>query len=152
ASAFIAGLDLRDQTGTEPCALVLSHLRERQLLLVVDNCEHLLQAAAELISEIIRAAPHVRVLATSREPLSVNGEHVVPVPPLELPGISEALARSRQNEAVMLFTERAAAATGGFELNADNQAAVIDICRRLDRLPLALELAAVRMRVLSAEQ
>ena len=152
ANAFMAGLDLRDQTGMEPCALVLSHLRERQLLLVVDNCEHLLQAVAELISEILRAAPHVRVLATSREPLSVSGEHVVPVPPLELPAISEALARSRQNEAVMLFTERAAAATGGFELNADNQAAVIDVCRRLDGLPLALELAAVRMRVLSVEQ
>ncbi|HKA11394.1 MAG TPA: LuxR C-terminal-related transcriptional regulator [Candidatus Dormibacteraeota bacterium] len=152
ANAFMAGLDLRDQTGMEPCALVLSHLRERQLLLVVDNCEHLLQAVAELISEILRAAPHVRVLATSREPLSVSGEHVVLVPPLELPAISEALARSRQNEAVMLFTERAAAATGGFELNADNQAAVIDICRRLDGLPLALELAAVRMRVLSVEQ
>src|SRR5215831_1342369 len=152
ANAFMAGLDLRDQTGTEPRALVLSHLRERQLLLVVDNCEHLLQAAAELISEILKAAPQVRVLATSREPLSVNGEHVVPIPPLELPAISEALARSRQNEAVMLFTERAAAATGGFELNADNQAAVIDICRRLDGLPFALELAAVRTRVLSVEQ
>src|SRR5262249_59963475 len=122
-------------------ALVLSHLRERQLLLVVDNCEHLLQAAAELISEIIRAAPHVRVLATSREPLSVNGEHVVPVPPLELPGISEALARSRQNEAGMLFTERAAAATGGFELNADHQGPAPDISRPPHQPPFAPRVA-----------
>jgi predicted ATPase/DNA-binding CsgD family transcriptional regulator len=94
------------------------------------------------------------VIATSREPLSASGEQVVPVAPLELPSAhaAEALAQLRQNEAVMLFTERAAAASGRFTLSASNQAAVVNLCRRLDGLPLAIELAAVRTRVLSPEQ
>src|SRR5439155_24616649 len=100
-----------------------------------------------------KAASGVRVITTSREPLSVPGEHVVAVPPLELPAArqTEALAQLRQNEAVMVFTERATAA-GKFELTASNQAAVVDLCRRLDGLPLAIELAAVRTRVLTADQ
>jgi predicted ATPase len=100
------------------------------------------------------AAPGVRVIATSREPLSVAGEHVLPVPPLELPAPdgAEPLAQLRQNEAVMLFTERAAAASGRFELTAANQAAVAGLCRRLDGLPLAIELAAVRTRALAPGQ
>ena len=153
-NAVMAALDLRDQAATEPLALVLSYLRDKELLLVVDNCEHLLGAAAQVVTDMMRAAPGVRVIATSREPLSVPGEHVVPVPPLELPAPhqGEPLARLRQNEAVMLFTERAAAASGTFELTASNQAAVVDLCRRLDGLPLAIELAAVRTRVLTVEQ
>jgi predicted ATPase/DNA-binding CsgD family transcriptional regulator len=153
-NAVMAALDLRDQAATEPRALLLSYLRDKQLLLVVDNCEHLLGATAQLLTEISRAAPGVRVIATSREPLSVPGEHVVPVPPLELPSAHavEPLHQLRQNEAVMLFTERAAAASGTFQLTAANQAAVADLCRRLDGLPLAIELAAVRTRVLTAEQ
>ncbi len=134
--------------------LLLTFLRDKQLLLVVDNCEHLLGAAAEVLTEVIRGAPGVRVIATSREPLSVSGEHVIAVPPLELPSahLGEPLAKLRQNEAVMLFTDRAAAASGKFELTASNRAAVVDLCRRLDGLPLAIELAAVRARVLSPEQ
>jgi predicted ATPase/DNA-binding CsgD family transcriptional regulator len=155
-NAVIAALDLRDQTATEPLPLLRSYLQDKELLLVVDNCEHLLEAAAQLVTEVIRAAPGVRVIATSREPLSVSGEHVVPVPPLELPATvaaePEPLSRLRRNEAVLLFTERAAAASGNFELTASNQAAVVDLCRRLDGLPLAIELAAVRTRVLTAEQ
>lgn len=153
-NAVMAALDLRDQTATEPLPLLRSYLQDKELLLVVDNCEHLLEAAAQLVTEVIRAAPGVRVIATSREPLSVSGEHVVPVPPLELPAAvaAEPLSRLRQNEAVLLFTERAVAASGNFELIASNQAAVVDLCRRLDGLPLAIELAAVRTRVLTAEQ
>jgi predicted ATPase/DNA-binding CsgD family transcriptional regulator len=155
-NAVVAALDLRDQTATEPLPLLLSYLRERELLLVVDNCEHLLPAAARLVTEVIRAAPGVRVIATSREPLSVPGEQVIPVPPLELPAAPAAapppLEQLRQNEAVMLFLERAAAASGNFELTASNRAAVVDLCGRLDGLPLAIELAAVRTRVLTAEQ
>jgi predicted ATPase/DNA-binding CsgD family transcriptional regulator len=103
---------------------------------------------------MMKAAPGVRLIATSREPLSVQGEHVVPVPPLELPAskADEPLSRLLQNEAVTLFVERAAAAAGGFELSELNQRAVVDLCRRLDGLPLAIELAAVRTRVLTAEQ
>jgi predicted ATPase/DNA-binding CsgD family transcriptional regulator len=154
ANAVVASLDLRDQAATEPLALVLSYLKDKELLLVVDNCEHLLRAAAQLVSDVIRAAPDVRVIATSREPLSVSGEHVVPVPPLELPSANESqlLPQLRQNEAIMLFTQRAVAASGRFELTASNQAAVVDLCRRLDGLPLAIELAAVRTRVLSIDQ
>src|ERR1039457_2624739 len=153
-SAVMAALDLRDQAAAEPRALVLSYLQDKELLLVVDNCEHLLGAAAQVVTDMMRAAPGVRVIATSREPLSVPGEHVVPVPPLELPSpqAAESLARLRQNETVMLFTQRAAAAAGTFELTAANQAAGADLSRRLDGLPLAIELAAVRTRVLTAEQ
>ncbi|MEU8397556.1 LuxR C-terminal-related transcriptional regulator [Nonomuraea sp. NPDC048892] len=151
--AVTAALDLRTQTAAEPVALLLSYLRDKRLLLVVDNCEHLLGAVAPLVAEVMRAAPGVRVIATSREPLSVPGEHVVPVPPLDLPPPARApLAELRRNEAVSLFAERAAAGSGTFELTPANQAAVADLCRRLDGLPLAIELAAVRTRVLSAEQ
>ena len=153
-NAVTAALGLRDQTGTEPLPLLRSYLKDKELLLVVDNCEHLLAAAAQLVTGAIRAAPGVRVIATGREPLSVPGEHVMPVPPLELPPghAAEPLARLRENEAVMLFTERAAAASGTFELAASNQATVVELCRRLDGLPLAIELAAVRTRVLTADQ
>ena len=154
ANAVLASLDLHDQTSTEPRTLVLSHLRDADMLLIVDNCEHLLPAAAQLISDMLRAAPSLRVLATSREPLAVAGEQVVPVPPLPLPGAHalEPLAQLRLNELVILFSERATAATGRFDLTDGNAAVVADLCRRLDGLPLAIELAAVRTRVLSVEQ
>jgi predicted ATPase/DNA-binding CsgD family transcriptional regulator len=153
-NAVMSALDLRDQAATGPRALLLSYLQDKDLLLVVDNCEHLLRAAAQVVTDVLKAAPGVRVIATSREPLSVPGEHVVPVTPLELPASQpdEPLAQLRQNETVLLFTERAAAASGTFELTSANQAAVVDLCRRLDGLPLAIELAAVRTRVLAVEQ
>jgi predicted ATPase/DNA-binding CsgD family transcriptional regulator len=152
--AVLAALDLRDQAGSKPMEIVVAHLCGRQLLLLLDNCEHLVEAAAQLVTEILRAAPDVRVITTTREPLQVPGEYVVPVPPLELPPMdgTEPLVQIQQNEAIMLFTERAAAASGTFELTTSNQAAVISICRRLDGVPLAIELAAVRTRVLSVEQ
>src|SRR6202165_2613873 len=154
ANAAVAALDLRDQAAAEPLEILVSYLQDKKLLLVLDNCEHLVEAAAQLVAEVLRTAPGVRVITTSREPLQVLGEHVVPVPPLELPPGDEtvALSQLRQNEAVMLFTERAAAASGTFELTDSNQAAVVHLCRRLDGLPLAIELAAVRTRVLTAEQ
>jgi predicted ATPase/DNA-binding CsgD family transcriptional regulator len=154
SNAALAALDLRDQAFTEPLVLLLSYLKDKELLLLMDNCEHLLGSAAQVAAEVIKGAPGVRVLLTSREPLAIAGEHVVPVPPLELPSAqaAESLARLGQNEAVMLFTERAAAASGSFELSGTNQIAVADLCRRLDGLPLAIELAAVRTRVLTVEQ
>ncbi|HEV8220916.1 MAG TPA: AAA family ATPase, partial [Streptosporangiaceae bacterium] len=154
SSALLTALDLRDQAAADPATLLAGYLRDRELLLVVDNCEHLLDASAGLVASLLAVAPGLRVIATSREPLSVPGEHVVPVPPLDLPvpDGAEPLDRLRQNETVRLFTERAAAASGSFELTAANQAAVIGLCRSLDGLPLALELAAVRTRVLTVEQ
>ncbi len=153
-NAVVAALDLRDQAATNPLQVLLSHLRDSELLLVLDNCEHVLDASARLVAEVLRAAPNVRVVTTTREPLQVAGEHVVPVPPLGLPPADggQPLSQLRQNEAVLLFTERAAAASGTFELTSENQEAVVQLCRRLDGLPLAIELAAVRTRVLTAEQ
>jgi predicted ATPase/DNA-binding CsgD family transcriptional regulator len=153
-NAVVAALDLRDQAAAQPLPILLSHVRDRELLLVLDNCEHLLEASARLVADVLRAAPDVRVMTTTREPLQAPGEHVIPVPPLGLPTADggEPLAQLRQNEAVALFTERAAAASGTFELTSSNQAAVVQLCRRLDGLPLAIELAAVRTRVLTAEQ
>jgi predicted ATPase/DNA-binding CsgD family transcriptional regulator len=152
--AVMAALDLRAQGAPDPRPVLVGYLHDKELLLLVDNCEHLLGVVAELVSLIVAVAPGVRVLTTSREPLSVAGEHVIPIPPLELPSAhgAEPLNRLRQNEAVTLFVERAVAASGTFELSDANRTAVADVCRRLDGLPLALELAAVRTRVLSVEQ
>jgi predicted ATPase/DNA-binding CsgD family transcriptional regulator len=151
--AALAALDLRDQAATEPVDLLRSYLRDKELLLVLDNCEHLLDATARLVDDVLRAAPGVRMVATSREPLSVAGEHVLPVPPLDLPSPhAEPLTVTGLNDAVRLFVERAAAATGRFELTEANRAAVVEVCRRLDGLPLAIELAAVRTRALSPDQ
>jgi predicted ATPase/DNA-binding CsgD family transcriptional regulator len=154
SNTVMTALGLHDQAAPEPLALLLSYLRDKDLLLVVDNCEHLLEGAALVVSDIIKAAPGVRIIATSREPLAVPGEHVVPVPPLELPlpDPADSLAELRHSEAIQLFTERAAAASGTFELTGTNQAAVAHLCRRLDGLPLAIELAAVRTRVLTVQQ
>src|ERR1700716_4369803 len=133
-SSVLAALDLRDQAGANPTEILGAYLQDRQLLLVLDNCEHLLDAAAQLVSEVLRSAPGVRVVTTSREPLQVSGEHVVPVPPLELPMCDRAGpgAKLRQNDPVMLCIERAVAASGSFELTLSNRASVVSICRRLD--------------------
>ncbi len=153
-NAVVAALDLRDQAVAKPLQILLSQLRDSELLLVLDNCEHVLEASAHLVADVLRAAPNVRVMTTTREPLQVQGEQVVPVPPLGLPAVGgdEPLSQLRQNEAVLLFTDRAVAASGTFELTDANRSAVVQLCRRLDGLPLAIELAAVRTRVLTAEQ
>ena len=153
-NAVLAALDLRDQAGMKPLHILLADLRNRQLLLVLDNCEHLLGAVAPLVAEVLAAAPKLTVITTSREPLQVPGEHVIPIPPLQVPPAdgTAPLAQLRHNEAVILFSERAGAASGSFELTSSNQAVVVALCRRLDGLPLAIELAAVRTRVLSVEQ
>jgi predicted ATPase/DNA-binding CsgD family transcriptional regulator len=153
-SAVVTGLDLRDQAATKPLQIVIAYLQDKQLLLLLDNCEHLIGPAAELVADVLHAAPNVRVVTTSREPLQLPGEHVIAVPPLELPDAngSEPFERVRQNDAVALFSERAAAASGTFGLTASNQSGVVRLCRRLDGVPLAIELAAVRTRVLTVDQ
>src|SRR3984893_16981099 len=140
-NAMLAALDLRDPAGIKPLQILLSDLQNRQLLLLLDNCEHLLGAVAPLVTEILGAAPRLTVIATSREPLQVPGEPVIAIPPLQVPAGhgAEPLDHLRQNEAVMLFSERAAAASGTFELTGSNEAAVVALCRRLDGLPLALQ-------------
>ena len=153
-NAVLAALDLRDQAAIKPLQILLSDLQNRHLLLLLDNCEHLLGDVAPLVAEVLRAAPRLTLITTTREPLQVPGEHVIPIPPLQVPpgDGTQPLAQLQQNDAVMLFSERAGAASGTFELNGSNQAVVVALCRRLDGLPLALELAAVRTRALSVEQ
>ena len=153
ADAVLAALDLRDQAALTPMQILVSQLEDKQVLLALDNCEHLIDAAARLVIGVLRAAPRLRVITTSREPLEVPGEQTVPVPPLDLPreNGADSLAQLQQNEAVMLFAERAAAA-GHFELSDANRVAIVRLCRRLDGLPLAIELAAVRTRILTVEQ
>ncbi|MQA14274.1 MAG: AfsR/SARP family transcriptional regulator [Pseudonocardiaceae bacterium] len=128
-------------------------LRDKALLLVLDNCEHSIDVVAELAELLLRSVPRLRILATSREPLGLTGELLSPVPALELPGAAEAdLDALARCSAVALFVARADAATPGFALTGGNAAAVVAICRRLDGLPLALELAAARLRVLPVHE
>ncbi|MBM2623784.1 winged helix-turn-helix domain-containing protein [Actinoplanes sp. LDG1-06] len=128
---------------------LVAHLRDRQALLLLDNCEHLLPGLAALVAQLLAACPRLQVLATSREPLGLTGEAQWPVPPLTLP---EAGAREPGellgSEAVRLFEERAAGALPSFTVTADNARAIGEVCRRLDGLPLAIELAAARVRAL----
>ncbi len=125
-------------------------LRDRQLALVLDNCEHLVEQVAALVEGLLKAAPGLRVLATSREPLGLAGEVVWDVPPLEVPvaDASADPARLMESSAVRLFVSRATAAARTFTLDADTGPAVAELCRKLDGIPLALELAAARVRAL----
>ncbi|MGH3824783.1 MAG: ATP-binding protein [Pseudonocardiaceae bacterium] len=127
------------QAATVTPALV-DYLRAKQLLIVLDSCEHVAAAAAELAGALLRGCPRVRVLATSREPLGADGEHVLPVAPLET------------RDAVALFVARATAASPSFGLTPANAVDVTEVCRRLDGLPLALELVAPKVRSLSARE
>jgi predicted ATPase/DNA-binding CsgD family transcriptional regulator len=131
-------------------------LRGRTMLLVLDTCEHLVQACAELVQQLLGGCPALRVIATSREALRVRGEVLWRVPPLGLPVTADLnageAASGTDSEAVRLFTARASAAWPGFSLNAENECAVAEICRTLDGVPLAIELAAARVRTLSVEQ
>jgi len=152
---LVAGsLGLQGRGGVPPTRQLTEHLADRQALLVLDNCEHLLPACAVLVEELLRACPALRLVATSREPLAVAGEANFVVPPLPAPRPDDRwnLAGAGRYEAVTLFTARAQAAEHGFELTADNRTAVAEICHRLDGLPLAIELAAAWIRVLAPQQ
>jgi len=140
-----------DVGGRDPEALV-GYLRGRSALLVLDNCEHLVDACAELVVTLLRGCPGIRVLATSREALGVKGERAWLVPPLSLPADGTSLEALRSSEAASLFEERARDVTGSFRLDDGNAPAVAEICRRLDGIPLAIELAAARVKVLSPQQ
>jgi non-specific serine/threonine protein kinase len=125
-------------------------LRDREILLILDNFEQVIEAGAA-VAAILAAAQRIRVLATSRAALRLEGEHEIPVAPLDLPGAAEpASPRDLYRfEAVALFAERATAIDPGFAIDEDNAGLIVEICRRLDGLPLAIELAASRLRVLS---
>jgi predicted ATPase/DNA-binding SARP family transcriptional activator len=147
ADAVTAALDIRQSDRADLAAA----LRSRTLLIVLDNCEHVIDEAAELAGRLVRGAPGPRILATSREPLGVPGEVVWDVPPLEVPGRATEPSELARSSAVRLFVARTAAAVRGFALDAGNAAAVGLLCRRLDGIPLALELAATRVRALGVQ-
>lgn len=151
AAASVLGV--AERPGRPLDETLLEHLRSRSMLLVFDNCEHLLQACASLVDVILRRCPHVRVLATSREGLGIAGELTFRVPSLSLPdpGVSGPDDLMRY-EAARLFVERAKASNVKFRLTEGNVRAVAQVCGRLDGIPLALELAAARVNVLTVEQ
>jgi predicted ATPase/DNA-binding CsgD family transcriptional regulator len=154
AQAVAGSLGLQDRAGYPPAASLAEYLAGRQLLLVLDNCEHLVDAVAKLADLLLREAAGLRVLATSRESLNMTGETVLPVPPLAAPAAGRPLTVTElaRFPAAGLFAERAAQVVGGFALTEANMAAVAGICRQLEGLPLAIELAAARLPVLSPEQ
>ena len=144
-------LGIPEQDAADPMAAVVRALSDRELLIVLDNCEHVLESASRVVVMLAGQCRRVRVMATSRERLDVPGESVFPVPPLELPddGSVRAVAGS---EAGHLFITRARAANPAFALSAGNSAAIAEVCARLDGMPLAIELAAARCPALGPAQ
>jgi predicted ATPase/transcriptional regulator with XRE-family HTH domain/Tfp pilus assembly protein PilF len=154
AQAVAEVLDVREQAGRPMTASLAEYVRDRTMLLVLDNCEHLLAAAAALAEALLVASPHLRVLATSRQALGQIGEAIYRVLPLLLPDkeSGRGVTALSSVEAVQLFLERAAPAAMDFALTERNAGAVAQICTLLDGIPLAIELAAARVKVLTPEQ
>jgi non-specific serine/threonine protein kinase len=153
ASFTTAALGVREQSGRPVLETLTDALRPRTLLLVLDNCEHIVAECAGLAEALLRACPGLKVLATSREALGAEGEVIWNVPPLALPPPGQVeLALVSRFEAVELFVEKAAAAETGFALTPENVELVVQICRELDGLPLAIELAAARCKTLSLQE
>jgi predicted ATPase/class 3 adenylate cyclase len=153
--ALVSGtLGIREAGGRSAMLALADRLRQLPALLVLDNCEHLVAACADLVETLLRACPELRVLATSREVLNVPGEEAYRVPSLSIPpaGSELSLDALRGYQAIQLFLERAAQARPGLQLSAENAAAITQICRRLDGMPLALELAAARLKVMTPEE
>ncbi|WP_405146659.1 protein kinase [Nocardia salmonicida] len=151
---IVSTIGLRDQSATPPEEILVDFLGAREALLVLDNCEQVVDAAAALAAKLLQSCPKLRILATSRESLGIRGESVMRVPPLAIPDPTDepTLQALSEYEAVALFTERAASALPTFELTDDNLSVVARICHRLDGLPLPIELAAARLRAMSLEQ
>ncbi|MFE7421055.1 protein kinase [Rhodococcus sp. NPDC057529] len=149
-----AGFGLQERSVRPPLDLLTDYLAHRQILMVLDNCEHLIDAVAQVTQTLLRTCPDLRIIATSREPLGIGGEIAMRVPPLAVPhpGDSASPRGIPTSDAITLFVERAHAAVPEFELTEDNRAVIAQICERLDGLPLPIELAAVRLRVMSAPQ
>jgi predicted ATPase/class 3 adenylate cyclase len=147
-------LGVREEAGGALLATVIDHLRTKRVLLILDNCEHLIEACARLAETLLRACPDAKILASSREPLGVTGEVVFRVPPLALPDSRHSLPPERyaEYEAIRLFVDRAVAAKPDFALTAANAGVTAKVCERLDGIPLAIELAAARVRTLSIQQ
>jgi predicted ATPase/class 3 adenylate cyclase len=147
-------IGLREEPQRPVIDMLCDYLREKRMLILLDNCEHLVEACAQMADKILHTAPHVRILASSREALGIAGEVTYRVPSLGLPDAMHlpAIASLGQYEAVKLFIERAVSAVPTFTVTNENAPFVAQICHRLDGIPLALELAAAKLRVLNVEQ
>lgn len=144
------GITSRSST---PCEeLLVNFLRKRQALIILDNCEHLLLACAELVERLLKSCPNLKILATSREPLQVPGEAVYRVPSMAIPPEPTISRKFRESEAIRLFEQRAQLARPDFALASENLFSLVEICRRLDGIPLAIELAAARVDIFTVEQ
>ena len=155
--AIASVLDVRIERDRAPLDTLIDAVEARNLLIVLDNCEHLIQACAQTASALLRRCPEIRILASSREALNIDGEVILPVPPLITAefgrvGNDLQLDQLAELEAVQLFVERAGAVKPGFSLTEENAKLLAEICWRLDGIPLAIELAAARVKVLSLEQ
>ena len=151
---ILSAIGIIEQSGTPPLERLKEYLHEKQSLIVLDNCEHLIEGSAKVASALLNASPHLKVLASSREALGVKGEAVYPVPALSLPDIKHLpiVAQLSQYEAVRLFIERALLIAPHFSVDQYNAPLIAQICHRLDGIPLAIELAAARVRMLSVDQ
>jgi non-specific serine/threonine protein kinase len=149
--AVVKALNVIEQPDAPLLEALLERVRTKQLLLVLDNCEHVLSTCAGLVEALLRGTG-ITVLATSREPLGIEGEMIYPAPPLALPAATLPIAEVGQYDTIRLFVERARSVRHDFTLTPDNSSAIIEICRRLDGMPLAIELASARVGVLSVGQ
>ena len=150
--AVAAVFGLREEVDRSYAEVVVDALRNDDILLVLDNCEHLVEAAASLAEQIGRGCPRVHMIATSREPLGIDGEHVYKVPSLHTPGEHAALDSILASESLRLFSERAGQYASGLVLDEETARVAARICRRLDGMPLAIELAVARLRTMSAAE
>ena len=154
ASTIATSLHLQSRSRAWAPTALARHLSDRHILIVLDNCEQLRHASAVLVDTLLRACPSLRVLVTTRQALEISGEHLISVPALATPGAEETPPPGllQKYDSVVLLTERAQAVAPGFRLSDENNEAVAALCHRLDGIPLALELAAARMRFLSPQQ
>ncbi|KAB8185936.1 ATP-binding protein [Microbispora catharanthi] len=153
AQAVAEALSVNEHSTRAPLDALVERLHGRQTLIVLDNCEHVLAECAMLVDTLVRALPELRVLATSRQALGIDGERIVELAPLSMPTPGgDSPVPLAESDSVRLFAERAASVVPGFEVTEENEQAVAEICRRLDGLPLAIEMAAVRLRALSVRQ
>jgi predicted ATPase/class 3 adenylate cyclase len=152
--AVVSALGISEQPGLSVTASVSEYLRAKSLLLVMDNCEHVLAACSELVDKILATCPSVSILATTRESLGITGEVIIRVPPLTMPETDSAVSQQAlmEFEAPRLFLDRAFNVQPEFQVTNANAPEIASICRRLDGLPLAIELAAARVKVLSVSQ
>ena len=152
SQAICGMLEITLPGNASPLTVLTEYLQAKKLLLILDNCEHLIETCAQICDSLLHACPNLYILASSREALGVDGENSYHVPSLSLPDSQSGLAAIEGAESVKLFMDRASAVLPEFELNQSNASSIAQICRRLDGIPLAIELAASRVKLLSVEQ